>query len=435
MALQQDPVSRSLQLDRALLMERQGLAAEAHAELERLARESGDAPSLLVHLARALRFAGRGAEARSRIEAALRRWPADPGLHRALAQLRWDAGDGVAAVAALERAIVDYPRELPLRLVAADVLRAVGDAPRALELLEGGLALAPGSVAFLTSAGVVLDTLDRPHEALPYLRAAAGQAGDRGVAAHNLIAVLLRTGAAEEALRLSNELTSASPADQQLIAYRATALRMLGDGEYTRLYDYQRLVRVYEPSAPAGFADLAAFNAMFARELMALHRATHRPLAQSLRGGTQTERNLPRDHPVVAAFFAMIDAPIRDYIARLDISCDHPTDRRKSAGYRIAGSWSVSLAPGGFHLDHVHPQGWLSSAYYVELPGEMDANSRAGWLKFGEPGMRLPGLGPQHFVRPRPGALVLFPSYMWHGTVPFEGDGRRLTAAFDVVPA
>ena len=30
--------------------------------------------------------------------------------------------------------------------------------------------------------------------------------------------------------------------------------------------------------------------------------------------------------------------------------------------------------------------------------------------------------------------LVLFPSYMWHGTVTFGEGGRRLTAAFDVVP-
>jgi hypothetical protein len=31
--------------------------------------------------------------------------------------------------------------------------------------------------------------------------------------------------------------------------------------------------------------------------------------------------------------------------------------------------------------------------------------------------------------------LVLFPSYFWHGTVPFASDQRRLTLAFDVVPA
>ena len=30
---------------------------------------------------------------------------------------------------------------------------------------------------------------------------------------------------------------------------------------------------------------------------------------------------------------------------------------------------------------------------------------------------------------------MLFPSYMSHGTVPFTTDEKRLTIAFDVVPA
>jgi hypothetical protein len=113
----------------------------------------------------------------------------------------------------------------------------------------------------------------------------------------------------------------------------------------------------------------------------------------------------------------------------------HPLDRRRRADYQISGSWSVQLRPGGFHIDHVHPRGWLSSAYYVSLPDVSDADSRAGWLKFGEAGMRVPGCGPEHFVKPLAGTLVLFPSYMWHGTVPFAAGSPRLTAAFDVVPA
>jgi hypothetical protein len=154
-----------------------------------------------------------------------------------------------------------------------------------------------------------------------------------------------------------------------------------------------------------------------------------------VRGGTQTERNLPRENPVIAAFFAMLDAPIQDYVSRLDAASSHPTDRRKRTGYRLAGSWSVQLRPDGFHTNHVHPMGWLSSAYYVELPerAAQGDGERAGWIKFGEPGMERPVCAADHFVEPRPGMLVLFPSYAWHGTVPFTGGGRRLTAAFDVV--
>jgi hypothetical protein len=37
-------------------------------------------------------------------------------------------------------------------------------------------------------------------------------------------------------------------------------------------------------------------------------------------------------------------------------------------------------------------------------------------------------------VRPELGLLVLFPSYFWHGTLPFHSEQPRLTVAFDVVP-
>ena len=91
---------------------------------------------------------------------------------------------------------------------------------------------------------------------------------------------------------------------------------MLGHAEYALLHDYQRLVRVYRP-APPGFRDSKEFNSALASEVLRLHDREQRPLDQSLRGGTQTDRSLPRDNPVFAAFFAMIDAPIRDYVAQL----------------------------------------------------------------------------------------------------------------------
>jgi tetratricopeptide (TPR) repeat protein len=433
-ALRHEPFSRSLRLSRALLAEQQGAHAESLAELEALAAESRDSAQLQLHLGRALQFADRTAEAEAQIEAGLRLWPTDVPLHIQLAHLRWQSGAGEQATRTLEQAIETHPREMHLRLVAADLLRNAGAAPKALTLLERGLALAPDSAAFLTSIGVLRADLGQVDDALRYLRAAVARAPQSAPAKRNLVSALLRSGSAEEALRLSEELSARAPDDQQLIAWRATAMRLLGDPRYAALHDYPRLVRQYRLEPPAPYSDIAQFNAAFARELSALHRG-RRPLDQSLRGGSQTERNLPLDKPVIAAFFAMLDAPIRDYIGRLrDVESAHPTDRRKSAGYRIAGSWSVQLQPGGFHLNHVHPQGWLSSAYYVELPEIADESTRAGWLKFGEPGIPVPDCAPDLYVKPYPGLLVLFPSFVWHGTVPFETGGRRLTAAFDVVP-
>lgn len=431
--MQQPPESRPQRLAHALELEREGRAAEALAELLALESESRDSPQLLVHLGRALAAANRAAEAETKVADALATWPTDAALHALLAELRWQRGAGADATQWLEAAIESHPRELGLRLVAADLLRNMDRAPRAFELLETGLKLAPDSAAFLTSVGVVLDDLDRPHEALGYLRAAIPRARNPAPAMLNLATVLLRTGDAPEALSICDQLIAASPDDQKLIAYRTSALRMLGDARYAELCDYARFVRTYRLAPPAEYADLAAFNVAFARELTALHHSVQRPIAQSLRGGTQTERHLPADNRVIAQFFAMLDAPIRDYIARLDARhTTHPTERRARGGYRLAGSWSVKLAPGGFHTNHVHPQGWLSSAYYVELP-PVDDTSRDAWLKFGEPGLRV-DLPAEHFVRPEAGMLVLFPSFFWHGTVPFHEGGGRLTAAFDVIP-
>ncbi|MFZ4748450.1 MAG: putative 2OG-Fe(II) oxygenase, partial [Sphingomonas sp.] len=45
-------------------------------------------------------------------------------------------------------------------------------------------------------------------------------------------------------------------------------------------------------------------------------------------------------------------------------------------------------------------------------------------------GLDLP---PRRVVAPLPGKLVLFPSYFWHGTLPFTSAAPRLTVAFDAV--
>jgi hypothetical protein len=183
---------------------------------------------------------------------------------------------------------------------------------------------------------------------------------------------------------------------------------------------------------------VAAFNARLEAALATLHRSRQHPLDQTLRGGTQTMGELFNEHiPEVQTVRAMIEAAVRDYIAALPDDADHPFLARKSTAFRFSGSWSVRLRRQGYHVDHVHSAGWISSCYYVGLPAALArAEDRQGWIKFGETSLRL---GQREAVakavRPEVGKLVLFPSYMYHGTIPFEDEGFRTTIAFDVVPA
>ncbi len=63
------------------------------------------------------------------------------------------------------------------------------------------------------------------------------------------------------------------------------------------------------------------------------------------------------------------------------------------------------------------------------------ARPRRGSFRFGAPDFDAgPTMPVQHLVQPRTGRLLLFPSMLWHGTVPFDSDAERLTVAFDLVP-
>jgi NAD(P)-dependent dehydrogenase (short-subunit alcohol dehydrogenase family) len=188
---------------------------------------------------------------------------------------------------------------------------------------------------------------------------------------------------------------------------------------------------------PRGHADVATFNAALATELVKLHTTTAEPLDQTLRGGTQSSGLLfTRKAKVIEQVREQIAEAVSDYVGQIVERPDHPFLSRKAATFSFTHSWSCKLRSSGFHTNHVHPMGWISSAYYVSLPDALDdATARPGWLKFGESHLALGGEDrPERFVRPVVGHLVLFPSYFWHGTVPFESAADRLTIAFDVVP-
>ena len=222
--------------------------------------------------------------------------------------------------------------------------------------------------------------------------------------------------------------------NQHGIAMLATAWRILGVDAWRELYDYEHLVRAYALETPEGWSSLDAYIADLAETITRTHRFRGHPIGQSLRFGSQGELNpFEAEDPAIAAFFPTLRKAIGRYIGELGPGVD-PLRARIAEDFSFSGAWSVRLRPGGYHANHIHPMGWISSACHLVTPPGI-ANGHEGWLSFGAPGIpTAPPLPAEHFVKPEPGVLVLFPSYMWHGTAPFHGEGTRLTAAFDVLP-
>lgn len=375
----------------------------AQAAYREVVRRQPDAASAQFELAQLIWMTtGDRTEALRALDAAQRRPGADPMLCLVRAQALEYMGDLPAACAAL--AVRAQAREAPASLLAyaAHLAAEAGDAAAALALAERAVRAAPSEPGAL--------------EALARARLAAGDA----------------TGAEAILVALSQQF----PDNQHVLALLAVAWRLSGDPRYRALYDYGRFVQAGPLDVPAGWPNLHSYVATLAAELKAAHRFRTHPFGHSLRHGGQLPDVLRHTTPALAAFAEALSGPLAAYLQRLGrAGAQGPLPARNTGRVAIAGSWSVWLRPGGYHVDHVHQEGWISSACYLELPSAVGGGGREGWLRFGRPGLALArALEAEHWVQPEPGLVALFPSYMWHGTEPFGGDEPRLTLAFDLVP-
>lgn len=406
---------------------------DALAELDRAAAQGLTGPELACNRGKALMDLGRFDDASRVLTDAVAAAPAFVDAQVTLAKLRHMLGEREFARSLTEAA---DSGDFRLRLALGDLQRRAGQLDAALETLRGLAASFPDNPAVQSSLAVVLQEYGRPDVALAHARSAhAALPGDTTVT-ENLVAVLLQLGEAAEARPLILDQGQRSPLDQRWLAYEATAERLLGHSRYEALYDYERFVKVYDLDAPPGLTSIEAFNVELAERLLSMHQLNLHPLDQSLRNGTQTPRDLLTvDDAIVARFLEALSEPIRAYREALGHDAAHPFLARNDGEISLTGCWSVRLRRGGFHVNHIHPEGWISSAYYVDVPPEVaDENRRSGWIKFGEPRLPVPEAEPAHYVQPQVGRLVLFPSYMWHGTTPIDSDAERLTIAFDARP-
>lgn len=226
-----------------------------------------------------------------------------------------------------------------------------------------------------------------------------------------------------------------APGTQTGWAYLGTAWRMLGDPRETWLCDYDTNVVTVEVFPCAGHASAPDYAAEIAQTLAALHVTRAAPGNQSVRLGTQTTGALfARQEPALRDFRDAILEAVNRAVSQFSHDPAHPFTGAVPDPIEVRGSWSVRLTnAGGHHAAHFHSEGWASSAYYARLPDiTRDDAGDEGCIAFGAPPVDWNlGLGPRRVVRPRVGTLVLFPSFMWHNTVPFTAAGERLTAAFD----
>lgn len=417
----------------AALLGDMGLAAASEAAARQALAKGGQAPETWLVLGRALQAQLQNSEAEAAFREAILRRPAYLDAHRDLAQLLWMQTESVeAALRSLNAIIAGSASTAGLVALRAGILNDIAGPDASYSSLTDGLDRGIFQLELAAAqAAVAFD----PVLALRHADAACAVAPFELSAMLTRAVSLLACGRASEALTQLEPVLATGPENQHALALQRTAWRMTGDARALSADDYSRLVRSYAITCPPGWASLPLFLADLRRALVRLHGFSGAPLGQSIRSGAQAAIDPRRaGDPAIDAAFEAFVAPITAYLSST-AEVTSAADLRRSASWDMVGAWSVRLRAGGRHIDHVHPQGWISSAFYVDLPEAGDDDDRAGWLRFGAPGIGDgQAMGPEYWVKPEPGHLVLFPSYFWHGTQPFEARGDRLTIAFDLRP-
>lgn len=363
---------------------------------------------------------------------AIQRNPLDMMAHRELNHLLYRLERDDEFLKSYDQSIDAVPGVPALELDRASLLLRAGRFDDAKAGFEKGIAAGANNIVGHDGLGRALARLGDFDAAIAAHERAVEIEPDNGAAWSNFAETLLRAGDAARALTASETSLIHLPANPQAVALGGLAMRKLGDPREAAINDYARLVQTFDLEAPDGFADMESFNRALNEALDPLHAVGREYLDQTLRGGTQTIEDLfATNHPLIVGLRERFDDAVNAYIARMKEDAEHPLFSRKTEGFGYAGAWTTRLRDGGYHLNHVH-RGWISSAYYVALP---ECGGEEGWLKFGEPPFDMGFDAPaRRMIEPKVGRLVLFPSYMWHGTVPFRSSQTRTTIAFDILP-
>ena len=184
------------------------------------------------------------------------------------------------------------------------------------------------------------------------------------------------------------------------------------------------VTHVYEIQLATGEA-LEELNAHLLREILAIRDGGEQGIDYP-GAGWQTPHDLVQ-RPSFGELFEAIAEVLKE--------CSGADGIPEDVAPVVTGAWSNVESPGDFVRVHMHPWSVLSGVYYVQCDEE-----RSGDLFLMDP---RPGAGALYWptsevaergainIQPRPGLLVLFPSWLEHYTDPNHSEHERVCVSFN----
>jgi Flp pilus assembly protein TadD len=397
-----------------------------------------------------LAFAGRASMDIGETEQAVSFYEAAVAGKRDFAEAHYNLGNALqrlgrtaAAVEAYRRAAKHRPDLVPVHNNLGNALQALGRWEEAAHAYRRALALDPGIADLYRNLGIVLQASADAVAAAEAFRRAIALKPDWSRAHSCLANLFLEQHEPRAVIAACDAWLAARPGSIEAIGLTSVALYQLGERDRARyLVDLDRFVRVVQvDQAPDGYVDMRAFNQALAR-----HALDHPTLGLPREADPHyhcptlriTDEFLAEPKGPAAALERLMHDATRDYLAAVAAADPaHPFTVKPPRQWELT-AWAAVLDGQGNLLPHIHYDGYVSGVYYCQLPDVVGvaAQGEAGWFELGRLPDRFGAIARPEVraIQPREGMMILFPSYFYHRTVPFEAAETRISVAFDAMP-
>ena len=437
-AMQADPDYAEAFFNFGILMEGSGQPEKAIVALNKALEKEPHHVLALHGLGNAFKTLSRLEEAKAAFQAALK---IDPSLSMArtnLAAVLYEIGDFKGATEESQRAIKINPDLYEAQYNLGTALQELGRHDEAITAYEQVLIRQPKHAAAAMNIAYGLQQMGRLDAASTAFEKAISIDPSFAKAYVNLADLRLQQGDPLAALAVCDGFLKDNPGKPDLLAFKAMVLGDAGEKKTAAdLIDYDRFLKLQSIKLPAGYSDLATFNAALGAHVASHPTLNYAPQSHATRAGQHSGELLAEPKGPFAEMEKLILNAVDKYKKNVEREPSHPFLGAQPEKMRLS-IWGVIMRAAGHQIPHIHPAAWLSGVYYADVPaivGE-EVGKQAGWLVLGRP--------PDHFhnsrdaeikaIRPEPGLMVLFPSYFYHQTIPFHTDETRISIAFDLIP-
>lgn len=406
-------------------------AADACRAALKLAPGSADANA---GLGLTLALAGKHAEAAVALRQALK---ADPGritTKSVLAASLIETGEFSEALALSDTLLESAPADSVMLRIKARALTGLGRHNDALDIFRKAFDGAPEDVEIMAGLVDALSQVGRDAETEAVFEAVIASEPGTPEPYYDIAKRYLEAGDAEAAFRVVTLGVDRFPGDTGSLAIQGVAATVTGHADIAgTLSDFDGLMGRIRVAPPSGWETIAEFNAALAAHVENHPSVQFAPADHATQDGYHTGELMLEPMGPIRGLEEAIRAAVDQYRHDHPVDPQHPFLQRAPESFGL-NIWAIILQQAGHQVPHIHPGAWLSGVYYPKLPPVIGDNSQAGWIEFGRPPEVYTGdVEPDVImIRPEEGLMLLFPSYMYHRTIPFTGDGTRISIAFDI---